>query len=87
MNLITITPLPMQHVSSVYYKDAFIGLVQDGDFVTMQRLMNEAMERHAKKEKEKEIKALLKVARAVYRLDQDEVSEARMLEMVKETFS
>lgn len=87
MNLITITNLPMQQVSSVYYKDAFIGLVQDGDFVTMQRLMNEAMDRHVKKEKEKGTTALLKVARAVYRLDQDEVSEARMLEMVKEAFA
>lgn len=87
MNLITITHLPMQQVSSVYYKDAFIGLVQDGDFVTMQRLMNEAMECHVKKEKAKETTALLKVARAVYRLDQDAVSESRMLEMVKDAFS
>lgn len=83
MNLIKITHLPMQHVSSVYYKDMFIGIAEDGDSTAMQRLMNQALELHDKKEKEKENIALLKLARAVYRLNQDEVSEARMLEIVK----
>jgi hypothetical protein len=87
MNLIKITHLPMQHVSSVYYKDSFIGIAEDGDSTAMQRLMNQALELHDKKEKEKETDALLKVARAVYRLDQDEVSEAKMLEIVKESFA
>jgi N-acyl-D-aspartate/D-glutamate deacylase len=87
MNLIKITHLPMQHVSSVYYKDSFIGIAEDGDSTAMQRLMNQALELHDKKEKEKETAALLKVARAVYRLDQDEVSEAKMLEIVKESFA
>lgn len=87
MNLIKITHLPMQHVSSVYYKDSFIGIAEDGDSNALQRLVNDAFELHNKKEKEKETTALLKVARAVYRLDQDAVSEARMLEMVKEAFA
>jgi len=87
MNLIKITHLPMQKVSNVYYKDSFIGIAEDGDSTAMQRLMNQALELHDKKEKEKETAALLKVARAVYRLDQDEVSEARMLEIVKTAFA
>ncbi|MEF9968732.1 MAG: hypothetical protein RR766_09475, partial [Longicatena sp.] len=48
------THLPMQKVSNVYYKDSFIGIAEDGDSTAMQRLMNQALELHDKKEKEKE---------------------------------
>lgn len=87
MNAITITHLPMQQVSSVAYKGKFIGLAEDGDSAKLQRLVNEAMELHDKAEKENWIKAMVKVSRFVYNLDNDELSEARMVEIIKEQFS
>jgi len=86
MNAITITHLPMQQVSSVAYKGKFIGLADDGDSAKLQRLVNEAMVLHDKAEKENWIKTMVKVSRLVYNLDNDEVSESRMVEMIKERF-
>lgn len=86
MNDITITHLPMQKVSSVAYKGTFIGLADDGDSIKLQRLVNEAMELHDKDQKERWIKTMVKVSRLVYNLNNDEVSESRMVEMIKERF-
>lgn len=87
MNAITITHLPMQKVSSVAYKGKFIGLAEDGDSAKLQRLVNEAMELHDKAEKENWIKAMVKVSQFVYNIDNDELSEARMVEIIKERFA
>lgn len=86
MNDITITHLPMQQVSSVAYKGKFIGLVEDGDSAKLQRLVNEAMALRDKEQKESWIKTMVKVSRIVYNLDNDEVSESRMVEIIKERF-
>lgn len=87
MNAITITHLPMQNVSSVAYKGYFIGLAEDGDSGKLQQLVNEALARHDKEEKEKWIAAMVKISKFVYKLDADELSEARMVEIIKEKFA
>lgn len=87
MNAITITHLPMQQVSSVAYKGKFIGLAEDGDSAKLQRLVNEAMVLHDKAEKENWIQAMVKVSRFVYNIDNNELSEARMVEIIKERFA
>lgn len=86
MKIVKVEHMECKPISSVYYDNSFIGFIPDGDSNAMERLMKEVLKRHNKDERNGWLKAVVTIAKLVYNLPHDEVSEDRMVEIVKENF-
>lgn len=86
MSHITVTRSDEMKISSVYYKGTLLGFMPDGDCSKMESLMAQALELQSKEENAKWVKCTLGIAKSVYHLDPNKVSEDRMVEIVKAAF-
>lgn len=83
MSNVRVERIESQKVSSVYYKDNFLGFVEDGDHVAMQRLMNQALTSQSQSEKKSWNDLIIKMCKLTYNLDRSELSESKMVEIIK----
>jgi len=86
MKIVKVEHMECKPVSSVYYDDRFVGFIEDGDSVAIERLMKDVLKRHIADEREGWLKTLVTMAKLAYNLPHDEVSEDRMVEIIKENF-
>lgn len=86
MKIVKVERIESKSISSVYYDNSFVGFIEDGDSEAIERLMKNVLQRHAKNEKDEWVKTLVTMAKLVYNLPHDEVSEDRMIEIIKENF-
>lgn len=86
MKIVKVEHMECKPISSVYYDNSFVGFIPDGDSDAMERLMKNVLKRHSEDEFEGWLKTVVTMAKLAYNLPHDEVSEDRMVEIIKENF-
>lgn len=86
MKIVKVEHMECKPISSVYYDNSFVGFIPDGDSDAMERLMKDVLKRHSNDELEGWLKTVVTMAKLAYNLPHNEVSEDRMVEIIKENF-